>query len=139
MVECTDYTTDGPNSCANVAQELEDLGRPTLETNPDALWREFENVSKQLKHGGYMESTLPSGETDVLHFPGYKRSEEHGWVYGNHPKATEQQNAHFQDTLVSNVGRPKPSNSCATFAHELGPSVVYSVHSTTNCGSLRWP
>ena len=48
-----------------------------------------------------MESTLPSGETDVLHYPGYKRSEEHGWVYGNHPKATEQQNAHFQDTLIS--------------------------------------
>ena len=29
-----------------------------------------------------MESTLPSGKTDVLHYPGYKRSEEHDWVYG---------------------------------------------------------
>ncbi len=77
------------------------MGRPTLETNPEAVCQEFDKITKQLKHGGYMESTLPSGETDVLHYPGYKRSEEHGWVYGNHPKATEQQNAHFQDTLVS--------------------------------------
>jgi hypothetical protein len=58
------------------------LGRPTLETNPEAVWQEFDKISKQLKHGGYMESTLPSGETDVLHYPGYKRSKEHGWVYG---------------------------------------------------------
>ena len=77
------------------------MGRPTLETNPEAVCEEFDKISKQMKHGGFMESTLPSGETDVLHYPGYKRSEEHGWVYGNHPKATEQQHAHFQDTLVS--------------------------------------
>jgi hypothetical protein len=41
VVEYTDYTTDGANSCANVAQELEDLGHPTLDTNPDAVNREF--------------------------------------------------------------------------------------------------
>jgi hypothetical protein len=77
---------------------LEDLGRLTVETNPDAVNREFEYVTKQLKQGGYIDSTLPYGESEVLHFPGYKRSEEHSWVYGNHQKATEQQNAHFQDT-----------------------------------------
>jgi hypothetical protein len=64
-----------------VAQELKDLGLPTLETDPDAVNRDFGNITKQLKHGGYIESTVPYPEPDVLHYPGYKRSDEHGWVY----------------------------------------------------------
>jgi hypothetical protein len=101
VVDYTDYTIDGANLCANAAQELKDLGRPTLETDLDAVNRDFDNITKHLKHGRYIESTVPYGETDVLHFQGYKRSDEHGWVYGNHPKATEKHNAEFQDTLVS--------------------------------------
>jgi hypothetical protein len=58
----------------------------------------LDNITKQLKHGGYIKSILPYEEIYVLHFPGYKRSDEHGWVYG---KATEQQNSHFLDKLVS--------------------------------------
>jgi hypothetical protein len=71
------------------------LGRPTLEIDEDAVNRDFDNITKQLKHGGYIKSTVPYGESDVLHFPDNKRSEEHSWVYGNHPKATKQQNSHF--------------------------------------------
>ena len=101
VVNLTDYTTDGASCSANVTQEQEDLGRPTLETDPEAVNKEYDNITKQLKTGGYIKSTVPYGETDVLHYPGYKRSEEHGWIYGNHPKATEKQHAHFHDTLVS--------------------------------------
>ena len=77
------------------------MGRPTLETDEAAVNRDLDNVTKQLKHEYYIDSTLPYGETDVLHFPGYKRSDEHGWLYGNQPKATEPQHAHFQVLLVS--------------------------------------
>jgi hypothetical protein len=101
VVNLTDYTTNGASCSANATHEQEDLGRPTLETDEAAVNRDFDNITKQLKHGGYIDSILPFGETDDLHYPGYKRSDEHGWVYGNHPSATEQQHAHFQELLVS--------------------------------------
>jgi hypothetical protein len=77
------------------------LGRPSLETDPEAVSIDFEYVTKQLEYGGYIESTVLYGDTDVLHFPGYKRSDELGWVYGNHPEASEKQNSKFQDTLIA--------------------------------------
>jgi hypothetical protein len=59
VVNLTDYTTDGASCSADVTQEQEDLGRPTLETKPDAVNKEFDQLTKQLKTGGYVDSTVP--------------------------------------------------------------------------------
>ncbi len=101
VVNLTDYTTHKASCSANATQEPEDVTHPTLETDEAAVNRNFDNIAKQLKHSGYIDATLPSGETDVLHYPGYERSDKHGWVYGNHPAATKEQHAHFQEFLVT--------------------------------------
>ena len=67
VVNLTDYTTDRASCSANATHDPDEVTHPSLETDEVAVNRNFDNVAKQLKQSGYIDATLPYGETDVLH------------------------------------------------------------------------
>jgi hypothetical protein len=90
-------------ACAAVAsgmeQELE--ATATLEQDKAAVSAHFEKVTLQLKRANYLQGTVPDGNLDELGFPGFKRDEANGWIFGNHPLQTTDQAKLFKEMLIS--------------------------------------
>jgi len=60
-------------------------------------------AARKRHYGDAIADLTPDGEIEGVEEPSFEKHPEHGWVYGNHPLATQSEHISFKHMLESNL------------------------------------